>query len=145
MANKPKPITSMREMYPALFASMDREIAEYIMQIDTMSSIWGTPLGGFDSPTKDGPFIGPVQEVAPTPPPKSEPPAPSLCACGAEHMGKRVGYRRCGDCDAALAGVGTPSAKASLDQRIAEAQPPKVDKDPTEAWGAGQTPGYEWP
>ncbi len=131
MANKPKPITSMREMYPALFASMDREIREAILRIDTESLLWGVDRA---------PFIGPVQGVAPIPPPE----APSLCTCGAELMGERaVSYKMCGDCQGLWC---QGSAKpVVLDQRIAEVQPPKVDKDPTEAWGAGQTPGYEWP
>ncbi len=87
-----------------------------------------------------GPFIGPVQEVAQTPPPKAE---PSLCACGAEFMGQAKAWRMCGDCSMTLALPGRP--RASLDQRIAEAQPPKVDKDPTEAWTAGATANWEWP
>ncbi len=105
-----------------------------------VESFWGVAQTWTNLP--DGPFIGPVREVAPTPPPKA---APSLCACGAELMGnlaKRVNLK-CGDCAMAEALPGRP--RTSLDQRIAEAQPPKVDKDPTEAWGAGQTPGYEWP
>ncbi len=80
--------------------------------------------------------IGPIQETA-------APPAPSLCACGAELMGERAkALELCGDC-ASVSLTWMPAA--SLDQRIAEAQPPKVDKDPTAAWSAGQTPGYEWP
>ncbi len=134
MADNVKKYTGLREMYPALFASLDKEIRGYIAQIDTESLLWGNPLGGFDSP-----FIGPVQEVAPPPPPEVE---PRLCACGAELMGSRAKATRvCGDC-AAPPRIQPP---ASLDQRIAEAQPPKVDKDPTAAWSAGQTPGYEWP
>ena len=116
----------------------------------------------FANRLNEGLLIGPVQEVAPAPPkdedfeikaypvplvpPKTE---PRYCPCGAELMGKRAGASICGDCRTTY-GDDTVALDqridtVALDQRIAEAQPAKVDKDPTEAWGAGQTPGFEWP
>ncbi len=66
------------------------------------------------------------------------------CVCGAELMGATAkALAVCGDCM-----MGSPPLKPGpfslLDERIAAAQSAK-DHDPTSAWGAGATPGYEWP
>jgi|SRR5688572_22215918 len=123
--------------YPAGVLSIDPYTYQY--------TVGGKPVdlqevfSDFPTPT-DECFkldIGPIQEAA-----LESFPAPRCVGCGAEIMGKRKarGYKECGDCCLEF-----PHERVSLDQRIAEAQPPKVDKDPTEAWGAGQTPVYEWP
>ncbi len=169
MADNVKKYTSVREMFPSLAKELDDEIATRIAEgkyehdgmlytrEEILDLLFGVPaaesfirplqscgLGEvkrFDLPPRSGPFIGPVQEAAPTPPLKAE---PSLCPCGAELMGARaVSYKMCGDCQG-LWCQGSAKSRA-LDQRIAEAQPPKVDKDPTEAWGAGATANWEWP
>jgi hypothetical protein len=94
-------------------------------------------------PSKDEDFEILAHPAPLEPPPKVEKVKPILCTCGAELMGQAKAWSMCGDCSMSLALPGRP--RASLDQRIAEAQPPKVDKDPTEAWSAGQTPNWEWP
>lgn len=72
-------------------------------------------------------------------------PAQSHCGCGASFAtvkrfecedGGTENY--CGDCWSAKPG-------GALPDRIAAAQPKAVDADPTQAWGAGATPSYEWP
>ncbi len=134
-----KPYTSVREMFPGLAKELDDEIATLIAEgkyehdgmlythEEILDLLFGVPAAE--------PFIGPIQSFS----------APGLCACGAELMTERaVWAKMCGD-GQGLWCQGATKVVGSLDQRIAEAQPPKVDKDPTEAWGAGQTPGYEWP
>ncbi len=73
---------------------------------------------------------------------KNYPPQRTHCACGAELMGDLAKTSaECGDC--AMAGEFV-RPRGNLDERIAAAQSAK-DHDPTSAWGAGATPGYEWP
>ncbi len=86
-----------------------------------------------------------LEIYGPLEPQKAEQPPPSLCACGAELMGKFKSYLRCGDCVAQNLPIGQVYPTVSLDQRISEAQPPKVDKDPTEGWSAGALANWEWP
>lgn len=66
-----------------------------------------------------------------------------FCACGQElsRSAKFWNPRLCGDC---LASDNYEKTSATLDARIAAAQPKAVDADPTQAWGAGATPGYDW-
>ncbi len=69
--------------------------------------------------------------------------AETRCTCGAQLMGQAAVSRlRCGDCYSAYFSTGRP---ATLDERIAAGQAPARDADPTSTWGAGATPGYEWP
>lgn len=82
------------------------------------------------------------------PEPKPEPaPQVKLCACGAELMGEKAVMRRlCGDCTQAQTTDlrRGPLLAESLDARIAAAQAPAKDHDPTSEWTAGATPSYDW-